>query len=1152
MNARPFTIVVSSFALLSLTSPANAGIPANSRDQAKLAKTTTNDVARPLLINNIFNYYSNNGDGCYNKFSTNNEGIEFYKGSGQTLVFEDGIVWACYKQGALRVGGSVYRHALQAGPIIANGTASTKAVADDPASPSNRVYRVRRDMSPLGNASAQLALLQSDEVPLTGRYEPTTAATLQQQYWDDWNTWPAAQGAPYTDVDHNGIYDPMIDIPGMPQADQTIWYVANDMDSLRVANLTGSTSIGLEMQKTMWAYRTPGALGNTIFMRMRLLNKSGVQLDSVRLGQFADPDVGDAGDDAVGCDTLLNLGYAYNGGSVDATYGVSVPAVGYDLLQGPIVPGSPGDSAVFGSHVLHGFRNLPMTSFAFFSGGSAAFADPPQGPGGDIAWNHLLHATTWSGAPFIDPVLNQPAKFCFPGDPVKATDGSSGWVYGLSPPTPQDIRLVVNTGPFTMAAGDTQEIVVATMAGKGSDRLSSITQLKSIAQSVQQFYKGMYQQFAPQMTYTLSHLPGQATIAFRADGRNLNIDGVAINLKTYGDTIVANVILADDGLHGDGAAGDKIFGGSVQLAQRTDGLNAEAVVSYHNGNVLSWPHVIDNIATANIFVTAHPIVSDNLNGDGIANPGENVRYVISLANNSPLTVSKLSIIETPTAAHYQLTLAQLGGSATNTWVYSPADPSSYLDFDVPSSYADSTYTIVLTTSDKSNNVWRDTLVFPVKPLGSKPYHTPLSSMNGGAVGNFDIVIVDSAVVKNHLYVIRGADIPGGGYSVKDSTTGAMLLSNHPLPDALGHTSPIVDGFKVLLGTVNAMVGMKSWSTPSGTRRFSPVGGFAGLGLEGFGFTADPLSYDQAAGTIGMAGHFAYGGIGTTLSTFDYHSVLLKLAAVDNTALWDPRAVPADTNYSRGYRYLRASTSAAADPSFAPWIINKVPGYSYQDYNYSVPFSAWDMDVNPPVRLAVGMMENNAVGGKVDGRYWPGITTGDNSIARELAFIFKSPYTAAPDTAFEVNMQANWSTPLMWVMTCARRAETAWVNGDQFGIEAYQAITTADFWTFNPSVVLGVAASTQPTEFALNQNYPNPFNPTTVVSWQLSVVSNVQLRVFDVLGREVATLVNGRMEAGAHSVTFNARNIASGVYFCRLEATGGGKSYVATKKMMVLK
>ncbi len=74
----------------------------------------------------------------------------------------------------------------------------------------------------------------------------------------------------------------------------------------------------------------------------------------------------------------------------------------------------------------------------------------------------------------------------------------------------------------------------------------------------------------------------------------------------------------------------------------------------------------------------------------------------------------------------------------------------------------------------------------------------------------------------------------------------------------------------------------------------------------------------------------------------------------------------------------------------------------------------------------------------------------------------------------------------------------------------------------------------PGAFTLSQNYPSPFNPTTVVRFQLPVVSDVRLAVFDVLGREVSVLVNGRMNAGVHEVKFDRANLASGLYFYRLQ------------------
>ena len=87
-----------------------------------------------------------------------------------------------------------------------------------------------------------------------------------------------------------------------------------------------------------------------------------------------------------------------------------------------------------------------------------------------------------------------------------------------------------------------------------------------------------------------------------------------------------------------------------------------------------------------------------------------------------------------------------------------------------------------------------------------------------------------------------------------------------------------------------------------------------------------------------------------------------------------------------------------------------------------------------------------------------------------------------------------------------------------------------------------------TTFELSQNYPNPFNPSTQIDFSVPQQSTVQLKVYNTLGQLVATLVNGNLSAGSHSVTFDARNLASGLYIYRLSAG----NFTSVKKMMLLK
>ncbi len=106
----------------------------------------------------------------------------------------------------------------------------------------------------------------------------------------------------------------------------------------------------------------------------------------------------------------------------------------------------------------------------------------------------------------------------------------------------------------------------------------------------------------------------------------------------------------------------------------------------------------------------------------------------------------------------------------------------------------------------------------------------------------------------------------------------------------------------------------------------------------------------------------------------------------------------------------------------------------------------------------------------------------------------------------------------------------------------------DNLAFSSSTAVNEQNSNVPDIFSLKQNYPNPFNPSTTISYSISKASYVKLRVYNVLGKELATLSDGFQSAGNHSVRFLASNMASGIYFYRLEAEG--RSVV--KQMLLVK
>ena len=99
-----------------------------------------------------------------------------------------------------------------------------------------------------------------------------------------------------------------------------------------------------------------------------------------------------------------------------------------------------------------------------------------------------------------------------------------------------------------------------------------------------------------------------------------------------------------------------------------------------------------------------------------------------------------------------------------------------------------------------------------------------------------------------------------------------------------------------------------------------------------------------------------------------------------------------------------------------------------------------------------------------------------------------------------------------------------------------------------TVGINLISSEVPSSFQLHQNYPNPFNPVTFINYELPITNYVSLKVFDMLGNEVATLVNEKQNAGSYSVDFHGTNISSGIYFYKLETEG----FIETKRMILLK
>lgn len=317
------------------------------------------------------------------------------------------------------------------------------------------------------------------------------------QAYIDWAD-AVALGADFVDLDGDGIYDPYVDRPDLI-GDKTIWCVYNDGTDLSARTPRLQTApLGLEVHQSVWAFNRGDALGDIIFFRYKLINATDNDINDLIFTNWTDPDLGDPYDDLIACDTTLSLGYIYNFQD-DLNYGPNPPAFGIDFFQGPVVEtGNPLDTALIkkgpflGVDTLVGWKNLPMTSFMFYIQSDPVIGDPDLAivarryqEGGLDKEGNPLDPTKWG----VGGTANTNPRYVFSGDPVTGT----GWLDS----TPDDKRFMVNTGPFQLAAGDTQIIVVAYVVGRGSDALSSVTKLKEIDVLAQYSYDKNFKAAAP-------------------------------------------------------------------------------------------------------------------------------------------------------------------------------------------------------------------------------------------------------------------------------------------------------------------------------------------------------------------------------------------------------------------------------------------------------------------------------------------------------------------------------------------------------------------------------------------------------------------------------------------------------------------------------
>jgi len=423
--------------------------------------------------NQISSIHGNHGDDA-SYHVTGNSGLEWPKGSGKLAVFQSGIWLASGRSKA--PGGSWVDELRTAAAEYTVEFVPGSIGSDD--SNSGKIYQIQK--------KEVEAFLDNDWATFDAMTMELPVSTLEGSSLftemvetnlpsNDFINWPVHDGAPWVDVDGDGVYDPEND-GDYPEilGDMFHWHVMNDGDAATHTPLWGTPPMNVDVQTSIFGFDQAGAMGNIMFLRWVIINKGSDELDSVFVAMWHDDDLGDATDDLVGCNTDLSVGYTYNDTDGDNTYGVEAPAAGGDFFQGPIV-NSPGDTATIltwgqgKGYYLRKFpdmKKLGLTSFAKYINGNPNFSDPETAEETFRYMNGLVGNT---GDPYIDPTTNEPSVFVHNGDPVTGV----GWVDDV----PGDRRYLMSSGPFYLAPGDTQEVVGAMIIAAGSNWAKSITKM---------------------------------------------------------------------------------------------------------------------------------------------------------------------------------------------------------------------------------------------------------------------------------------------------------------------------------------------------------------------------------------------------------------------------------------------------------------------------------------------------------------------------------------------------------------------------------------------------------------------------------------------------------------------------------------------------
>lgn len=414
-----------------------------------------------LDINQVKAGVYNRGDMHWN-INTGNAAYEVPVGSGSHADFATGLWLGGLDVGnQLHVAAQTYRQTQSGGVDFWPGPLDTTngAVSATTSNQYDKIWKLNQS-----DIDAFILNFSNGNVQ-NGSYIPVA----------DLLSWPAVgtvaqtkNMAPFVDVNHNHIYDPLVggDYP-IIKGDQSLYFIFND----NMVHGSGGMPLKVEIHATAYAYGNSAIasqypfLSKATFYNYKIINRSNLNYHDVYATLWTDVDIGYYGDDYIGCDVAGNYGYAYNADSYDETsagtagYGSVTPAAGYQVLKGPFMPNDGIDNNNDGT-IDETCEQQLLSRFTYFNNSFAGVPLQTTDPQGAAQYYQYMTGKWRDNTPFTCGGNgyggSTPTPFMYPG--TTYTNGACGSANWSETGTAGDRRYMMSVGPFIFNSQTVQEI----------------------------------------------------------------------------------------------------------------------------------------------------------------------------------------------------------------------------------------------------------------------------------------------------------------------------------------------------------------------------------------------------------------------------------------------------------------------------------------------------------------------------------------------------------------------------------------------------------------------------------------------------------------------------------------------------------------------